>query len=93
MKVLSEYPHHHYIDEYKKCDFFCPNCGLKEVWQEQSSGDYYVGEDLICTACKHYFTIQGPMLMTEPNQLKKVQQLRSGVTLKPTTPRPKRPAC
>lgn len=87
MKVLNEYPTHHYMDEYEKCDLFCPNCGLKEVWQEQSPGDYYVGEDFICAACKHDFTIQGPRPMTEPNQLKKIQQLKSGVTLEPTTPR------
>ena len=83
MKVLNEFPNHHYFDEYEKCDLFCPNCGIKEVWQEQSSGDYYVGEDFICVACKHNFTIQGPVPIYN---LKKIEQLKSGVTLKPSTP-------
>lgn len=87
MKVLNEYPNHHYMDEYQKCDLFCPNCGTRSVWQEQSPGDYYVGEDFICTACNQNFTIQGPMPMSEPNQLKKIEQLKSGMTLEPTTPR------
>ena len=87
MKVLNEYPYHHYIDDFEKCNLFCPNCGIRSVWQEQSPGDYYVGGEFICTACSHDFTIQGPSCMSEPQQLKKVEQLKCGVTLEPTTPR------
>lgn len=87
VKVLNEYQYHHYMDEYQKCDLFCPNCGVRSVWQEQSPGDYYFGENFICTACTHDFTIQGPAPMSQQNQLKKIDQLRSGKTLEPTTPK------
>lgn len=41
MKVLNEYPTHHYWEDYEKSELFCPNCGIQSVWQEQSEGDYY----------------------------------------------------
>lgn len=87
MKVLDEYPTHHYLMEFEKCNLYCPLCGDKSVWQEQGGGDYYFGEEFICTSCKHNFTIQGPCLMSELNQLKKIEQLLSGKTAEPSTPR------
>jgi len=87
MKVLDEYPTHHYWREYLKCDLFCPSCGKKDVWEEQSEGDYYCGPDFICVACGAKFTIQGPAICSPSNETKVLEQLRSGVTLKPTTPK------
>lgn len=87
MKVLNEYSTHHYIEEFEKCDLFCPNCGVRSVWQEQSQGDYYLGETFICISCDHDFSIQGPSASSEQNQLKRIVQLKSGVTFEPTTPR------
>lgn len=86
MKVINEYDSHHYIEEFLPCDLFCPNCGYRSVWREQSPGDYYVGQEFICTACAHDFTIQGPDSMIRPNELKMLAQLKSGKTLTPTTP-------
>lgn len=87
MKVLNEYPPtHHYIDDYKLTEFFCPNCGKKSVWEEGSYGDYYVGPGMICTSCKSSFTLQGPM-DSSSHDLKIVDQLLSGVMLQPTTPK------
>lgn len=86
MKVINEYPTHHYVDEYIKGDLFCPQCGKQSVWEEQSDGDYYCGPDYICDACGSRFTIQRPDISTEGNIAKKIQQLRSGVTLEPATP-------
>lgn len=84
MKILNEYPgSHHYIEEYEKCDLFCPACGKKSVWEEQSPGDYDCGPQYICAACESNFTIQGPYKDVE----RKASQLKSGVMLKPTTPR------
>jgi hypothetical protein len=40
-------------------DLFCPNCGKKEVWVEEGGGDYYVGNQYICTACAHEFHMPG----------------------------------
>ena len=47
-------------EAWEKIDLFCPHCGKQDIWQEQSSGDYYVGENYLCEACAHSFTIQGP---------------------------------
>jgi DNA-directed RNA polymerase subunit RPC12/RpoP len=59
---------HSYIHKYKKDnDLFCPKCGQKGVWIEQGDGDYYLGENYICTSCEHEFTIQGPYEVKEPH--------------------------
>lgn len=87
VKVLNEYPTHHYFNEYEKTELFCPHCGKQEVWEEQSPGDYYCGPDFICTSCAHNFSIQGPLEMFARNQIKQLEQLRTGVTFEPTTPK------
>ncbi|MGZ3796485.1 MAG: hypothetical protein ACXVB1_08975 [Pseudobdellovibrionaceae bacterium] len=86
MKVLNEYPgSHHYWENYEKTEYFCPNCGAKDVWEEQGDGDYYVGADLICSNCGAGFTMQGPNISKEQNMILKVKQLKTQITEKPTT--------
>lgn len=86
MKVLNEYPGcHHYWNNFEKSEYYCPNCGTKEVWQEQGSGDYYLGEEWLCTNCNHGWTMQGPYTVKEINVMGKLAQLRSGKTFEPTT--------
>lgn len=93
MKVLQEYPKterhdgHHYWREYEKEKYFCLNCGKQEVWAEQGEGDYYCGADLVCVACGHSWTMQGPSLKTDPIDLIVLEQLRTGITKEPTTRR------
>lgn len=88
MRILNEYPgKHHYFDEFEKTEYFCPQCGAKEVWQEQGAGDYYVGEDWICTACSSIWKMIGPSKITEINDMGKIAQLRQGKTFEPTTKR------
>ena len=88
MKVLNEYPgSHHYIENYEKSEYFCIHCGAQEVWQEQSGGDYYCGPEYFCTACSHRFTMQGPNECKNINEFGILKQLRSGITLEPTTKR------
>ena len=41
--------------EFVKTALFCPNCGDREVWRNADGGDYYVGEQYLCVACKHSF--------------------------------------
>lgn len=86
MKILNEYATHHYWDEYRIGQLFCPNCGKQSVWEEQGSGDYYCGPDYLCISCDHRFSIQGPDKPEWGNVTKKLEQLKSGVTLKPSTP-------
>lgn len=44
-----------YTEQWEKTDFYCPRCGKQEVWFINDGGDYYVGEQHICTACKATF--------------------------------------
>lgn len=85
MKVINQYPSYHYIEEYKLTDYFCPNCGSKNVWEEDSEGDFYVGPSLVCTKCRCQFTMQGPY-DKNPHDDKIIDQLISGVTAKVVTP-------
>jgi len=49
---------HSYEETWHQGELYCPGCGKKGVWEEQSCGDYYVGPDFICPSCKANFTIQ-----------------------------------
>jgi len=42
-------------EDWVKEDIFCPGCGGKEVWRCDDGGDYYVGEQYLCTSCKKTF--------------------------------------
>jgi len=88
MRILNEYPgRHHYWDEFEKTDYFCPECGAKDVWEEAGPGDYYVGADFVCISCGSDWTMQGPGVSKEQNMIGKIEQLKSGVTKAPTTKR------
>ena len=85
MKILNEYPgSHHYWEEFNKTEIYCPSCGQTEVWSA-SYGDYYVGEQHLCVACSHAFTIQQSGTAKNINDLGKLAQLRQGKTFEPTT--------
>ena len=88
MRVLNEFlSSHHYFNNFKLSeDIYCPNCGLVgNVWIE-NEGDYYVGEDHICTDCKTIFTMPTKRKCDE-RELKIINQLLTGITDKPTTPK------
>lgn len=89
MKILNEYPgSHHYWDEYEKTEYFCAKCGKQEVWESTGPGDYYVGNEALCTACGHgCHYMNGPSPAKDANELGILEQLRSGVTKDPTTRR------
>jgi predicted RNA-binding Zn-ribbon protein involved in translation (DUF1610 family) len=48
---------HERESEWTKTEYFCPNCGKLEVWSEDGPGDYYAGEDYVCTSCKCFFNL------------------------------------
>lgn len=60
---------HSYPETWNKIDMYCPACGKQEVWQEDSAGDYYVGEGYMCAACGSDWTIQGPVPHDEEPRL------------------------
>lgn len=90
MKVLNEYPTHHYMSEYAKTGFYCPLCGARDVWREQGAGDYYMGSDHVCTACGSQSFLDGSHeCANEVRYMNIVEQLRTGVTMEPKTERGK----
>jgi hypothetical protein len=46
---------HQYREAWELEGLFCPKCGQKHVWRCDNGGDYYVGEQYICTACRSSF--------------------------------------
>lgn len=51
-------------------------------------GDYYVGEQHICTQCDHWFYLPNePRVSKELSDLSVLRQIKSGVTDAPTTKR------
>lgn len=46
---------HKYSEPWEKTEFHCPRCGNQEVWFCNNGGNYYLGEQHICTNCKASF--------------------------------------
>lgn len=38
-------------------NYYCPNCGKKEVWTDNGVGDYYEGPTFLCISCENAFTL------------------------------------
>ena len=86
MKVLLEFNTHHYYRKYYKTEWYCPNCGKQEVWDESGEGDFYAGTTSYCTECGFQCNLLGgPSKITEKSYLNIVDQIRSGITLIPIT--------
>lgn len=95
MKVIEEYlyhgrraqmegrPGHHYVRDYEKTEYYCPNCGKQAVWICKDGGDYYLGEQSVCTECKTYHHLDTSGGPAKPEI---VEQLTTGVTTVPKTP-------
>ncbi len=62
-------------ERWGRTEYFCPNCGKQKVWKQLDEGDYYVGEDHICTACQKMFTWQNEMNMNKERTPQLVKQL------------------
>lgn len=52
---------HSYNETWVRTEYFCPGCGKQEVHMRDGGGDYYVGEQYICTACDHTFHMPSGM--------------------------------
>jgi predicted RNA-binding Zn-ribbon protein involved in translation (DUF1610 family) len=84
MKILKEYTTHHYFTNYKKCSYYCPSCGKKNIFKEDEPGDYYVGVTYICTECGNAFNI-----LKSSTTEAIINQLKTGITDTPVSPKPK----
>ena len=42
---------HSYEETWEKTDSFCPVCGIRNVWVQDSDGDYYQGPEFMCASC------------------------------------------
>lgn len=86
MRVLLEFSEHHYMESYEPSSYHCPLCGLKSLWVEEN-GDYYVGSRYLCTTCGCSTRLDGTTTIREPEDIRVLEQLRSGITYEPATPR------
>lgn len=48
---------HSYDESWEPTPYYCPHCGKRTVWHEMSGGDYYVGEQYLCTNCAASFEL------------------------------------
>lgn len=80
---------HKYSETWNKIEMYCPHCGKQEVWQEDSDGDYYVGEGFICAACEHTWTIQGPKRIhhTWEQDRQRLEAIRAAVSAPESPPK------
>lgn len=46
---------HKYSERWSLTEYFCPQCGKKDVWIRGDGGDCELGEKHICTECEHTF--------------------------------------
>jgi DNA-directed RNA polymerase subunit RPC12/RpoP len=53
-KVTAEYNGRQHV--LVKTGTWCPNCGMKQVWMDDSD-DYYEGCTYVCFSCEHHFTM------------------------------------
>lgn len=65
-----------YKTTYLKEEVFCPNCGEKKVWSENSEGDYYIGPTYLCIGCNFAFHLPSSGETTEKAYLSVITQLR-----------------
>ena len=54
----TNYGTHKYEEKYILSELFCPYCGERDVWIEDSPGDYYVGPSHKCLSCDEEFYLQ-----------------------------------
>lgn len=46
---------HTYKHKLKKTELYCICCGVRGVWEDTSSDDYYIGTPYYCTNCSSVF--------------------------------------
>lgn len=85
MKVINQFPNHHYEQQYSKVDYYCPGCGILGLWVEDSGGDQYLGLDYVCSRCGFKCHLDSSSQTTQQNDIGILEQLRSGITSVPTT--------
>jgi DNA-directed RNA polymerase subunit RPC12/RpoP len=59
---------HKYSETWEPEDIFCPRCGHKKVWVNTDGGDYYVGEQYLCTNCNSTFHLPSGVNISNSEQ-------------------------
>lgn len=89
MKVLLEFSTHHYFHTVKKTKLYCPSCGKRTVWVDESSDDYYLGSNYYCISCNSMHCLDFCVTkMDNPYQMI-IEQIKRNECFVPTTPKPK----
>lgn len=76
---------HSYKEDWEWKNLFCPNCGKKSVWEEQSGGDYYVGVQYLCILCKATFNLPSYVDISDNWQDKqRIEAIKAHITSQST---------
>jgi hypothetical protein len=78
--ITVDYKGGHSYTETWACDgeMHCPHCGEQEVWIEQGGGDYYVGVQHVCLACRWVFYLPSYEEVRDEYDLQRIAKLSSG---------------
>ena len=68
---------HIYSETWNKVGLHCPGCGVRGVWMRSGPGDYYVGEDYICTNCAHTWNLPGGTRRCDSDEVVRLGHLRA----------------
>lgn len=58
---------HSYDETWVPTDYHCPRCAAKDVWVEQSEGDYYQGPSHLCRKCGASFALPSGAYVNDKN--------------------------
>lgn len=62
--------------EFHKTDYYCPSCGERGVWEEQGSGDCYIGVDYCCSYCGLFFNLPSGVFPVSEKKQRIVEAIR-----------------
>lgn len=59
---------HAYDELWSETELYCPNCAWPKVWMRDDPGDYYVGEQYLCSRCEFTFYLPNGVRLTSVEQ-------------------------
>lgn len=60
----------HYDTILKSTEYYCPNCGKQEIFEELGDGDYYQGPSLYCHKCNFMFAMPSRGIVIDLNWIR-----------------------
>lgn len=79
MEIAVKFRLGHTINEtWVKTKFYCLACGQQTVWCRRDGGDYYQGENYLCSACSVDWNLPNePSVDDDPENKQRLEKLRA----------------